>query len=153
MPMRSLAAGVLCGLLAACAPAGPQEIDTRFDACSRCRMSIDRLTHAGEMLMADGRIRKYDSLGCLALDYRDATATGTPPREVWVVDHATGRWLNAGEAYFALAGLATDHMGYGVAAAASSQSALKLAAGAESKVVRWRDLPASVAAIERARHD
>jgi nitrous oxide reductase accessory protein NosL len=148
-PRRCASALALAILIAGCGADEPQDIDTKADACSRCRMSIERLDHAGQLVSVDGRVRKYDSLGCLALDYHEAVAAGKSPREAWVAEYRTGHWLKAEAAYFALAGLASDHMGYGVAATSSQADAEKLAAGA--KVVRWAELPTAVLAIEKGR--
>lgn len=148
-----LAAIALTAGLAACDGDGPQEIDPAADACSRCRMSIDQLAHAGEMVTSDGRVRKYDSLGCLVLDHADEAAAGRTPRAVWVLDYHARQWLRADQAYFALAELPTDHMGYGIAATGSQAAALKLTRNETQKVVRWRHLREAVAAREAQRHE
>lgn len=137
----------------ACRTDGPRDIDTAADACSRCRMSIDRLDHAGELITADGRVQKYDSLGCLALDHRDAISSGRRPAGAWVIDHATHRWIRAGDAYYALAGMPTDHMGYGIAASASREAAVALAGGDAGKVVGWTQLHQRVLDMEPRSHD
>ncbi len=127
-------------LLAACAVSGPVDIDTRADACSRCRMTIDALAHAGEIVTAEGDVRKYDSLGCLLDDYREATASGRRLAGTWVIDYATKQWVRAEDAHYALADLATDHMGFGVAASRSADGARRIAKGDAAKVVDWRGL-------------
>ncbi len=115
-------------------------IDTASDVCSRCRMSIDSLSHAAEIVTGSGEVRKYDSLGCLLDDYRDLTRSGPAPRGTWVVDYDSKAYLNAEYAYFALANLPTDHMGFGAAATATREAAVKIAGGDVAKVKRWKDL-------------
>lgn len=127
-------------LLAACAVSGPVDIDTSADACARCRMSIDTLAHAGEIITGDGAIRKYDSLGCLLEDYREAGTSGRRPAGTWVIDYTTKRWVKAEAAHYALANLSSDHMGFGVAASATREGALTIAHGDGSKVVDWQGL-------------
>ncbi len=127
---------------AACVVRGPVDIDTTTDVCARCRMSIDSLAHAAEIVTADGDVRKYDSLGCLLDDYRELTRRGRRLAGAWVVDHDTKRWLTASSAQYALAGLPTDHMAFGAAAAGSREAALKIARGDTSKVVGWETLVA-----------
>lgn len=154
-PSRWMARLTLAAALAVAGCTGadtPQDIDTATDVCSRCRMSIGQLAHAGEMITADRRVRKYDSLGCLALDHHAEVEAGRPPRGAWVLDYRTQRWLEADEAYYALARMATDHMGYGIASTASREAALELTGSDERKVVRWPALHAAVVAAE-ARHD
>ncbi len=127
----------------ACAPPAPVAIDTKSDACARCRMSIDTLAHAAEIVTSDGDIRKYDSLGCLLGDYREQTRGGRRVAGAWVVDYDTKAWLKAEEARYALVNLPTDHMGFGAVAASSQAAALKLAGGDASKVVDWQTLIAN----------
>ncbi len=135
---------VLCAALgmalSACAVTGPVDIDTKADACSRCRMSIDQMLHAGEIVTADGDVRKYDSLGCLLDDYREMTAAGRRLAGAWVIDYATKKWMKAEDGYYALADLPTDHMGFGVAATSSRAGARKIAGGNDAKVVDWKGL-------------
>ncbi len=126
--------------LAACAVSGPVDIDTKTDACAVCRMSIDTLAHAGEIVTADGAVRKFDSLGCLIDEYRETRAANRRLTLVWVIDYATRRWVKAEEAHYAIANLATDHMGFGVAASATRDGALKLGGGDAAKVVNWQGL-------------
>ncbi len=146
LAMLGLPEGLICWsvlvlvVLFACRPTGPVDIDTRTDACSRCRMPIDGLAHAGEMITAEGRVRKYDSLGGLVEDYREALAAGKKAAGVWVIDYRAKHWLPADSAHYALADLPTDHMGYGVAAMASRDAALTLVAGDAAKVVTWEGL-------------
>lgn len=132
----------LVALLAACtvyAP-GPVPIDTTSDTCARCRMSVDSLAHAAEIITDAGDIRKYDSLGCLLDDYRELSRSGRRLGGTWVVDYNTKEYLKAENAYYALADLPTDHMGFGAAAAASRAAALKIAGNDAAKVVDWKGL-------------
>ncbi len=131
---------VLVVLVSACAVVGPVDIDTKTDVCARCRMSIDGLAHAAEIVAADGDIRKYDSLGCLLDDYRDLTKAGRCLAGAWVIDYNTKEWLRADSAYYALANLPTDHMGFGAAASAGRDAALKIAGGDATKVMDWQGL-------------
>lgn len=124
--------------LAGCRTNGPVDIDTSADSCSRCRMAIDQLHHAGEIITTAGDVRKYDSLGCLALDSREGP-DGRAGARIFVIDYKTGKWLDAPRAYYALASLPTDHMGYGVAAVERREDGLALVGGAADKVLSWAD--------------
>ncbi len=135
-------AGAGFALLAACAPSGPVDIDTNADACARCRMSIDSLAHAGEIITQDGEVRKYDSLGCLVKDNEALEAAGRKLAGTWVIAYDAKTWLPAQQAYYARASLATDHMGLGVAAAATRDRALKIAGGDAARVGDWTALRA-----------
>ncbi len=150
---RKSALVVLLLSLFACRPTGPVDIDTGADACSRCRMAIDTLLHAGEMITAEGQVRKYDSLACLLDDYRAARAARQEPGGVWVIDYRSKQWVPAATAHYALADLPTDHMGRGVAAVASREEALKLVAGDARNVVSWEALLAGADRRGRREHD
>ena len=130
----------LLALVPACAAVGPVDVDTKTDVCARCRMSIDTLAHAAEIVTADGDIRKYDSLGCLLEDYREMTKTGRRLAGVWVIDYDTKGWLKAESAYYALVNLPTDHMGFGAAATSARGAASRIAGGDAAKVIDWRGL-------------
>ncbi len=131
---------ILALFAAACAVSGPVDIDTKTDACAVCRMSIDTLAHAGEIVTAAGAVRKFDSLGCLIDDYREARTVNRQLTGVWAIDYTTKRWVKAEDAHYAIANLATDHMGFGVAASATREGALKLVGGDRAKVVDWQGL-------------
>ena len=134
--------GAGLALLVGCAPAGPVDIDTNSDACARCRMSIDGLAHAGEIITQDGEVRKFDSLGCLVKDYLALAASGRKLTGTWVIDYDAKTWLPAQQAYYARADLPTDHMGLGIAAAATRDRALMIAGGDASRVGDWPALQA-----------
>lgn len=126
-----------CG---ACAATSPVDIDTKADTCARCRMSIDALSHAAEIVTADGLVRKYDSLGCFVKDHHELSEARTRLAGAWVIDYETKKWVKAENAYYARAKLPTDHMGFGVAATATRDAALKIVAGDGSKVVDFTGL-------------
>jgi hypothetical protein len=131
---------VFLAFVLACGVGPPQDIDTKSDACARCRMSIDGLAHAAEIITGDGQVRKYDSLGCLVKDYNEMPGVGRRHAGVWVVDYDTKGWVKADSAYYAMADLPTDHMGFGAAATATREAALKIAGGDAAKVVDWTTL-------------
>lgn len=138
---RAIGFGLALLAIAGCGTTGPVDIDTAADACSRCRMSIDQVRHAGEIVTAGGEVRKYDSLGCLTADYRDDDrGPGRNARGIYVIDYRSGRWLDARSAHYALASLPTDHMGSGAAAFEKREEALALVGGAPDKVVGWDGL-------------
>ncbi len=131
---------LLLALIPACAAVGPVDIDTAADVCARCRMAIDSLAHAGEIVTSEGDVRKYDSLGCLLGDHRDLAAAGRRLAGAWVMDHETKKWLKAEDAHYALVDLPTDHMGFGAVATATRDAALKIAGGNAAKVANWQGL-------------
>ena len=132
----------LLALVPACGHVGPADIDITTDVCARCHMSIDTVAHAAEIVTGEGDIRKYDSLGCLLEDYRELTAAGRRVTGTWVVDYGSRKFVRAEAAVYALANLATDHMGFGAVATTTREAALKIAGGDAAKVLDWQGLQA-----------
>ena len=98
---------------------GPLAIDLGRDACSHCRMAIVSMATAGEIVAAGEEPRLFDDLGCL----RDFAASSplAPDAVVFVADHRTGVWIEAGHAVFTRTTLQTP-MGSGLLAHADDVS-------------------------------
>ncbi len=75
---------------------GPIEI-MPGDTCDFCKMHITEVKFAGEYILKDGRVRKFDDLGCLVLSYVKEKEN---VKEIWVKDFETGKWLKAENAVF-----------------------------------------------------
>jgi copper chaperone NosL len=100
---RSPAALVVAGLcLAACAsgPPSPANLDTRNDACARCRMAVSDRRFAAQIVAPGAEPIFFDDLGCLR-DHLSAAGTRVPDEAVvYVADHRTGEWVDARRAVF-----------------------------------------------------
>lgn len=85
-------------LLSACGEAstGPAPLALGEDACDVCRMIISELPYAAQLRQAGGAVAKFDDLGCLA----ERLKKGPVPAEVWIVDHPSGRWIDARRAVY-----------------------------------------------------
>jgi hypothetical protein len=81
------------------------------DTCSYCKMHITEKRYAGEYILKNGRVKKFDDLGCLALSYLEEKEN---VKKVWVVDFETGKWLSPESALFS-SGFTTP-MNYGFVA-------------------------------------
>jgi copper chaperone NosL len=97
---RMLAAMTLMVATMACAQATPQPaaLDTRNDACARCRMAVSDGRFAGQIVAPGHEPKFYDDLGCL----RKELASSPLPRgaAVFVADHRTGAWVLAERAVY-----------------------------------------------------
>jgi copper chaperone NosL len=97
---RMLSVVALTVAAMACAQATPQpaELDTRNDACARCRMAVSDGRFAGQIVAPGHEPRFYDDLGCL----RKELASSPLPRgaAVFVADHRTGEWVVAERAVY-----------------------------------------------------
>jgi copper chaperone NosL len=75
---------------------GPVPIDWGKDPDARCRMIISDKFFAAEIRGPDGKVAKFDDIGCaifwLAKQGFDEHVAGV---EFWVADHKTAKWLNA----------------------------------------------------------
>ena len=121
------ATALLClFLLVACGgdPAsGPAGVTWDRDACEHCRMLISDRTFAAQVRDAEGRVHRFDDIGCAAL-WLDENTASHEPREIWVHEHAGDEWLDAREAHFVRG--RNSPMGYGYAAQrAPAQAALE----------------------------
>jgi copper chaperone NosL len=93
--------GVLSiALLSACAAGAPPPvvIDTRNDACRHCRMIVSDLRVAAQIVAPGEEPLVFDDIGCLR-DYL-ASAPASNDAVVYVADHRTGAWVEAGDAVF-----------------------------------------------------
>lgn len=143
------AGGWLWTFVAGAAPGcGPEPIAYGRDTCSRCRMHISQPGFGGELRDADGRLTKYDDVGCLLV------AMWRQHREVpgaWVEDHGGGGFVPLASAYFALGeGLGTP-MGFGVVAFADEPAARAFATERGATVGRVEDVLRDRERFERAR--
>ncbi len=81
------------------------------ETCSECGMHITDVKFAGEYVTSDGRVKKFDDLGCLVESYikeKDKVVN------IWVKDFDTGVWIGSDEAVF-VEGFTTP-MNYGFVA-------------------------------------
>jgi copper chaperone NosL len=124
-PARSgvaVAAGVLLSLVAAsCAsgPAGPAEIAIGSEACAHCRMTIVSRQTAAQVVSPGDEPVFFDDIGCLR-DYL-AQAALRGEAAVYVADHRTAAWIEAGRAVFTRTSVATP-MASGILAHADAAS-------------------------------
>jgi len=92
---------------------GPVEIKWDRDACERCRMILSDRFHAAQIRDAEGRIHRFDDVGC-AFFWSQQQGLSERESEFWVTDFRTRQWIAAREARF-VSGRTTP-MGYGYGA-------------------------------------
>lgn len=117
-------------LLGACSDpdTGPARIAYGEDACDACRMIISEAPFAAQG--RGERVEKFDDIGCLA---RRASRY----RQLWVTDHATGRWLDAKSALYVHAPDLYTPMASGLVAFEGREAAEAFAAKHSGKVVAF----------------
>ncbi|MEW6143953.1 MAG: nitrous oxide reductase accessory protein NosL [Thermodesulfobacteriota bacterium] len=105
------------------------EIDTRphavhygEDSCERCRMIISDKRFAAQYITSSGEARKFDDIGCMADDLKDAGKRGESPLAAYVADYGTGEWIDAEKASYLQNGELRSPMGYNIAAFGSAEA-------------------------------
>ena len=82
-------------------------IDRGHDACAQCRMVIVSLATAAEIVSPGEDPRFFDEIGCLR-EYLSQPSVSLPPDAViYVADHLSGAWVEAGRAIFTRTAIAT----------------------------------------------
>lgn len=98
-PAAAMVAGAVA--LAACSgrSPGPAPLDTRNEACARCRMVVSDARFAAQVVAPREEARFFDDVGCLRAWLNERG--GLPPGAVaWVADHRTRAWVRAGAATY-----------------------------------------------------
>ena len=97
--MRIRVAALL--LAAACssdAPA-PAALDTRHEACARCRRRVSEARFAAQLVAPGEEPRFFDDVGCLRDFLRDRPRR-TAREVAYVADHRTRSWVRAANAVY-----------------------------------------------------
>lgn len=91
---------------------GPGPVAWDRDECERCNMLLSDRSFATQLRTRDGRLHRFDDVGCALLWAHEHAGDG--PREIWVRDLDGSDWLDAREARF-VEGMQSP-MGYGYGA-------------------------------------
>ncbi len=97
--LLNLAGLPLLAGLAACRRdpgAGPVAIEFGKEKDDRCHMVIDDRHFAAEVRDAQGKVSKFDDIGCAVFWLtKHGVSESMPGVEVWVADYQSGQWLDA----------------------------------------------------------
>ena len=92
-----------------------QEIKWDRDMCDRCKMVISDRKHAAQVInMKNGRVYKFDDIGCVPLWFKEENITWKDNAKIWITDVDTGKWIDARKAFYD--GMTVTPMAYGFAA-------------------------------------
>ncbi|MBP2239669.1 copper chaperone NosL [Cytobacillus eiseniae] len=107
---------MLAVVLAACSnskAAAPVEIKANEDSCDACKMGIEDLQSAGQIIMDDGKPLLFDDIGCM-IDY---IQTHNPAYEAaFVHDYQSKEWIDFDKSTFVQDSGIESPMSYGIAA-------------------------------------
>lgn len=145
VPPRRLSILVLALCAAACGAREPEPITLNEDQCDYCRMTISDSRFGGEAVLATGRVRKFDSVECLADWVRATPADGR--RALYVIDlQHPGTFVPAGTAGFLKGALIKSPMGQAVVSFADTARAEQQRSMLGGRVLTWAQLLADTAA-------
>ena len=99
----------------------PVAIETN-DMCSFCRMSISEKRYAAELIDDDGRVFKFDDIGCMA-NFIKQKRTSAPTAAAFVMDFDSSEWLKAENAVYVRSSELKTPMNNGIAAFKNQSSA------------------------------
>lgn len=124
-------------LMAACARRGPEPIRYGTENCDFCRMNIADPRFGAQLVMKTGKVRKFDSVECLASYYLAQHAAGKV-ESVWVTDFARpGALVRADSAVFHQGGAGHSPMGMQIAAYRDRAGAEAARARLGGEVLGW----------------
>jgi copper chaperone NosL len=103
----------------------PVAIDPAIDACTQCKMSIKDSGYASELIAKDGRVYKFDDIGCYFEFSADNPSIKAAAR--YVQDAKTHDWVAFEKAYFVVSKEVSTPMGSGIHAFASKDAAAAFA--------------------------
>jgi len=126
---KSAAMMLMVGLLAAAAAAcgndepEPAAINPAVDKCDLCNMQVGDDGFATQLLTKEGRVYKFDDIGCMFAWKRDNA--GAEIVIEFVRDHYTREWIKLESAFFAYDPSFSTPMAYGLVSFKDEASARK----------------------------
>ena len=98
---------ILAPVLSGCGDpkTGPEKVTFDRDTCTLCRMIISDVKFTAQVRTAhDGRVYKFDDIGCATHWLNDKPWASDLKNEIWVADYASTRedlkWLKARDASY-----------------------------------------------------
>lgn len=120
-----------------------QEIHWDRDMCDRCKMVISERNHAAQVVnMGNGRVYKFDDIGCVPLWFKEENISWKNKANIWITDVDSGEWIDAKTAFYD--DMSITPMAYGFAAH-KTKEAIK----PELEIYTYRDMEKSVLARGR----
>ena len=120
---------------------GPVPLDPAIDICAKCGMSVKDLGYTAELIADNGKVYKFDDLGCLLAYQKDNPSVVAAAR--YVQDAGSHVWVALESAFYVVSKDLATPMGYGIHAFAKKADAQEFASVRKDKpkVVGLADLP------------
>ncbi|PLY08126.1 MAG: hypothetical protein C0625_02770 [Arcobacter sp.] len=94
------------------------------DMCDRCKMVLSERNHAAQVInKRNGKVYKFDDIGCLALWFKEESIEWKDEAKIWVTDIKTSKWIDGRTAYYDT--MNVTPMAYGFGAHEKKESILK----------------------------
>ena len=95
---------ILISLLSGCEntiTTDPREIHWDRDMCERCKMVMSDRRFAAQVINPqNGRVYKFDDIGCVPLWFKEDKIAWKDDAVIWVIDVDTNKWINAKTAFY-----------------------------------------------------
>ncbi|WP_187648307.1 nitrous oxide reductase accessory protein NosL [Nitrosophilus labii] len=91
----------------------PPKLHWDRDMCERCKMAISDRKFAVEAIGEDGKVYRFDDIGCLIL-WQNKEHPEIRFKKIWIKDAKSGKWIDAKKAKYTTDSITP--MGYGFAA-------------------------------------
>jgi nitrous oxide reductase accessory protein NosL len=98
---------------------GPGPVAWDRDECEHCRMLLSDRSFATQLRTRDGRLHRFDDVGCALLWAHEHASE--EPSEIWVRDMDASGWLDAREARFVEGQRSPMGYGYGARPGAANE--------------------------------
>ncbi|MDR2207213.1 MAG: nitrous oxide reductase accessory protein NosL [Flavobacteriaceae bacterium] len=109
-----------------CQPEGPREIAVGKDQCDNCKMTIEDLKYAAELVTAKGKPYKFDDISCMTM-FQNSNADIAKNAKTYAIDFKTSKFVETEKAFFIKGGKIRSPMGGNTQAFSNKADAEKAA--------------------------
>ncbi|NIR49852.1 hypothetical protein GWO43_15140 [candidate division KSB1 bacterium] len=115
----------------------PAKVYYGEDMCAHCQMLISEPNFVGQFLPANGKVKKFDDIGCLVAKLEEESET---PRAIFVASYEDSGWLNAENATFLKSEKLHTPMSFGLAAFPDREAAKEARAEFGGEILSYQQL-------------
>lgn len=133
-------------ILIKCSP-GPSPIEYGYDVCRYCQMIISDQRYGTELVTDKGKVYKFDSVECLAVEYLEENIKHQQIHSLWVTNFAEqGKFVLASQANYLRSLELRSPMGLGLTAFSQTISDDRYQKLDSGEWLEWEEVLAYVAA-------
>lgn len=116
-----------------CQSAGPSEIILGKEQCDNCKMTIEDIKYAAELMTEKGKPYKFDDISCMT-KFINSNPDKAKNAKTYVVDFKTSQFIETSKAVFVKGGQISSPMGGNTQAYSGKKDAEKAAKELRAKV-------------------